>query len=169
MIEPGLRHQNPGRYERQVFQHPEALRCTAPRPVLDVADQPERHGTTFDRHAMPDQFAARSQRHRDDGLWRYSESLLGRCPPGSCYPAQQLIEWLGARRTHDHVPRIGQQAVREQADRMRGQPLLQCLEKRAVPGGCGHPVAGRNDAPGEVEVVRGVTWGSHRVPSWGGR
>jgi hypothetical protein len=138
VVDPGARHQEGRRDQPQVRVRMQALGEAAPGPVLRAPDEPHAHGVALDvatdaHHvrwtAEPCRFVVASVKR----LRPASVVLLPPAPAvGSGYPAHEPADAAGPILTQHEVPVIGDDAVRDEPDRVPLQALFEYLQERPV-------------------------------------
>ena len=167
MIEPGLRHQYPGRVQRDARLQPEPLRRAAPRPILHLMHQAGGQRPAFDQGATADQRSGGHNWPDDDGYPRPRRRRAG-ASPGSPYPVDHRVKVLYALARHNQMPGCWQQAERQQTDRVRSKDRAEILEQRPVVDGALQLHVWSGQAAGNVKIALRTSRFGHRGISSGG-
>lgn len=110
-----------------------SLGGAAPRPVLCMRDEPERHRPSLHERTLIDHVAAREEFANDgrDGRDPVRRSR-GAAKAGSAYPAHERIERPRSPRGHHEMKGAGNEAEREQVNRSGLELVVQLPQKVAI-------------------------------------
>lgn len=163
MIEPRLRHQHPRRAQGKPRLEPEPFGYAAPRPVLRLTHEPQRHGAPFHERTVSDQLAPASGVADDDR--KAAGGLPSAGISGTGYPRHEGVERLPFPGSEHEVQGVRDETVGEQIERQRAQVFVEPAQEAAIMRRSDRLDVGGHQACREPEVAGTGPGRGHRVTS----